>query len=483
MHPSTRQRTRTSTLLASRVPTEFTRISNLNIISLNIQETAAPEKETELSPGAEVTSEQRTTLSLAKERELGLKLLALSSFFNLRNHSFSDLERESLADRDFSEEVLIAEHYLRRSLQLIGNMSSSEQVTPSVSAPPPMKIGRLEEMLPGLNPSLKSAFNELSEVLEDLANLCAALLKAPQVKFQAWASLGNLLNRELSGAGASLKRLAQVPAPAPAVDELFLMAQRVSPEPLGADLAAVFSALVLMLERLEAIKPLLESDVSLKQTLPIFTLLHDEGRDLVEWIEKRAMRTKELPEELFDALDRTGYALRMELYKVFSHELVGLADAQRAPTIYSKIENAHGLLRDCFQQSMVALAQLFDESLDGAQLFTGFSAKLDQSLVLRQDLWDLLQIVSRAARDGGRRPVGPLLERLTDFQNGSLRHLMYKDWETYERFVVEIASTRGSDDLTTVFHRLGTYLETLFGQINMRAVLAEQPFDYPGLEN
>jgi len=441
--------------------------------------------ETEPRPDAEVASDQSTTPSQAKERELGLRLLALSSFFNLRNHSLSDLERESLADRDFSEEVIIAEHNLRRCLRLVVNISIDEQGAPVVFTPPSMKIGRLEGMLPAQTPHLRPAFNELSEMLDDLANLCAALLQAPQVKFQAWASLGNLLGRELSrvGVGASLRRLAKVPAPAPAVDELFLMAQRVSPEPLGADLAAVFSALVLMLERLETIKALLESDVSLKQTLPIFTLLHEEGRDLVEWIENRAMRTKGLPEELFDALDRTGYALRMELSKVFSHELVGLADAQRAPTIYSKIENAHGLLRDCFQQSMVSLAQMFDESLDGAQLFTGFSAKLDQSLTLRQDLWDLLQIVSRAAKDGGRRSVGPLLGRLADFQNGSLRHLMYKDWETYERFVAEIASARGSDELTPVFHRLGTYLETLFGQINMRAVLADQPFDYPGLEN
>jgi hypothetical protein len=56
---------------------------------------------------------------------------------------------------------------------------------------------------------------------------------------------------------------------------------------------------------------------------------------------------------------------------------------------------------------------------------------------------------------------------------------MYKDWEAFERFAAEVEAARGTVGLTPVLHRFGTYLEALFGQINMRNVLADQPFNYP----
>ena len=54
-------------------------------------------------------------------------------------------------------------------------------------------------------------------------------------------------------------------------------------------------------------------------------------------------------------------------------------------------------------------------------------------------------------------------------------------WETTERFVEEVVAARAPADLTTVLHRFGAYLETLLGQVNMRAVLAQHPFEYPPL--
>ena len=51
-----------------------------------------------------------------------------------------------------------------------------------------------------------------------------------------------------------------------------------------------------------------------------------------------------------------------------------------------------------------------------------------------------------------------------------------KDKETVERFVEEILVTSDKKDLVPILHRFGAYLETLFGQVNMRTVLAKQPF-------
>jgi hypothetical protein len=60
-----------------------------------------------------------------------------------------------------------------------------------------------------------------------------------------------------------------------------------------------------------------------------------------------------------------------------------------------------------------------------------------------------------------------------------MRFLMYKDWETFERFVEEVLKTQNKKDLTPILHRFGAYLETLFGQVNMRGVLASHPFQPP----
>jgi len=49
--------------------------------------------------------------------------------------------------------------------------------------------------------------------------------------------------------------------------------------------------------------------------------------------------------------------------------------------------------------------------------------------------------------------------------------------ETVERFIEEVLVTGDKKDLVPILHRFGAYLETLFGQINMRAILAGHPFE------
>ena len=59
-----------------------------------------------------------------------------------------------------------------------------------------------------------------------------------------------------------------------------------------------------------------------------------------------------------------------------------------------------------------------------------------------------------------------------------MSHLMFKDWEAFERFVQELKDAPDPIECRNVLHRFGTFLEALFSQINMRAALANHPFDY-----
>lgn len=422
-------------------------------------------------------------------RRLGLWLRAISSFFKVRNHPFNETEQAEATARDWSNELRIARRSLLQSAQLALSLSAPQSVAQdsitlgaTVDADLPDSLGSAEA------PSLSRSNEPTLQLAESLTNLCAmcdSMLEAGAVSFHSWSNLGRMAAQELErSAGAQkLMRASDYYSAAGLQAQLLnITRDRQAPAAQGADLLIIFTSLARMLQRLRFIESVLRRDQPLKFLLPIFTLLHEEARTLLEFIETRAMRTEGMDEALFDTLDGTNYAISMELRKVFAHELVGLSDLRQPTAIYAKVENAYGLLRDCFQQSTVALAQLFDPGLEGAHLFDTFQTKLQQSLALRRDLWTLLLLVRRAERERDQRPVAPLLERLAEFREGSLRYLMYKDWEACERFMEEVGAARGAVELSPVLHRFGAYLETLHGQVNMRAVLASHPFEYPELD-
>ncbi|HYP01276.1 MAG TPA: hypothetical protein VER76_13880 [Pyrinomonadaceae bacterium] len=416
--------------------------------------------------------------------ELHTWQLALRSFFNLRNHSLSDAERAEIISRDFSPELRIAGQVLRRCLLL--GLNCTPEPLPSASFETD-EADAFESIALGAprDSSAQADDSSLVPLINTFGELCCLCESAlsPKVDYQVWTSIGRIVKAGLEQSPfiRQLERRVRAGTLLRLRPELQKLAERIKPDALAADMSVIFSQLTQLLEQLRLVEVLLRQDAPLKQAFPIFTSVHEEARSLVEFIEQRAIRTKEIDGAVFDALDCTGYAVGVELSRVFGRELVGLASLRQAPAIYTKIENAHGLLRDSFQQTLVALAQVFDPGFAGAEFFQSFRSRLEQSLVLRRDLWTLLQLVLQAEKERDRRPLAPLLERLDAFREGSLRFLMYKDWEPFERFVAEVSAARGAVEVTPVLHRFGTYLEALFGQINMRIVLADHPFNYPAL--
>jgi len=434
--------------------------------------TTSENQSAEVTPGHAVEAAATAqTAQTAGLRELGLWLLALHSFLNLRNHPLGESERAELLQRDFAPETRIAQQTLRRCLRLLLTLRPNESAP--VNDAPSLASEDITIQSERLAP--------LIEVLGDAHGLCEALLAAPRISFHAWGSFSRLLARELAqlDAHTSLMLKARAQSLLDQQPELFTLTERLTPDALGADMHAIFARLALMLDELRFVSETLRRDAPLKQTLPIFTLVHEEARTLIDLIERRALPADELSATARTELDGVSYAVGMELCKVFAHELVGLAALRDPNIIYARIENAHGLLRDCFQQITVALAQVFDPAFDGTRLFQTFRTRLEQSLVLRRDLWSLLEHVRRAEQEADEpRPLTPLLARLEAFQGSSMAHLMFKDWEAFERFVHELKEGKNPTELKNTLHRFGTFLEALFSQINMRAVLADHPFDY-----
>lgn len=436
------------------------------------------------APAASVGGEGDADL---RALELGTWLCALGSFFEARNHPFAEAEREEMLSRDFGGELRIAQTLLLRCSQLMLGLTQGERAAAQVEAGELDMLGAasfVEREETFRTEADVSSLTALKEASGDMWTVGQALLDEGKVGFSEWASMGKMLQRTLEGSKAAgeLMRKSRQAGSLNLQPPLLALTEKLTPDALGTNILNIFSGLTLLLERLRFVEALLRRDQPLKQTLPLFTLVHEEARELLEMLEARALRMEGLEPATFEALDGTAYAVQMELRKTFEHELVDLSTSRHAPSLYAKVETAHGLLRDCFQQTLVALAQFFDSSIDAARLFSAFQTKLEQSLALRRDLWTLLELVRHAEQERERRPLAPLLERLHAFREGSMRHLMYKDWEAFERFIEELAAARGVVELGPVLHRFAAYLETLFGQVNMRAVLAEQPFDFPAVE-
>jgi hypothetical protein len=88
-----------------------------------------------------------------------------------------------------------------------------------------------------------------------------------------------------------------------------------------------------------------------------------------------------------------------------------------------------------------------------------------------------MRAVQNAEKDPGDRAMRELHKRQTEFLEESVHFLFYKDKESIERFAEALGVTADKTDVIGILHRYGTYLETLFGQVNMRTVLLDHPFD------
>jgi hypothetical protein len=410
------------------------------------------------------------------ERELAIWLSALPSFFDLKNHPDDGADPVPQAEQNFVHEAHIFQQVLRHCLHLCLCLNS-ETPTASQGGEPAVDPAFARALT---EPTRQSSYYQTYETLSTLYGVCRALTRTTKVDAVSWSSLGSLFLREFEEDGASaLSKTLPDGEVRHRFHVLRALAESAVQQTSAGELPGVISLLADALEHLSFVGTHLANDQPLKMTLPIFAHVHARAKEAVAALEMMATRAAEEKVELYELFDGAGYAVGMELNKVFCRELAGLAAARRPAVIYTRVENAHGLLRDCFQQTILSLASAFDPTFDGATLFDTILSKLQQSLRLREEIWTLSELVRRAERDCDRKPLAPLVARLRAFEGGVMRHLMYKDWESFERFVAEITAARGAGELAPVLHRFATYLDALFNQISMRAVLSDHPFDYP----
>lgn len=183
-----------------------------------------------------------------------------------------------------------------------------------------------------------------------------------------------------------------------------------------------------------------------------------------------------LSDDLSEELERTSFAVRHELRAVFGRLLVGVETLEDASETRALFSDAHDLLRNCFQQSTVSLAQMLHPAFDGADVFEDLRAKRENSRRLYEDLDALLRSARNAERRSDRISLTLFNARLEHFRCDSMRHLMQKDTETCLRFVEDFRLLPKQGEPPRFFlHRFSCYLEILVKHVGMRSVLSNEP--------
>jgi hypothetical protein len=89
----------------------------------------------------------------------------------------------------------------------------------------------------------------------------------------------------------------------------------------------------------------------------------------------------------------------------------------------------------------------------------------------------MLKAVKAAEQNPDKKMLEAANKELRRFLDESVAFLFHKDRETLERFSEEIFAATERKDIVPILHRFGAYVETLLGQVNMRTVLANHPFE------
>ena len=145
---------------------------------------------------------------------------------------------------------------------------------------------------------------------------------------------------------------------------------------------------------------------------------------LLHYIERSAMRELSKEQPLGQLYDSFVYCLPLELKKVINTELLDISVARQPDIVRARVENSHGILKDCFQQSVVQLAQAFDAKVEGRDIFPDFTAKLEQSVGLRDSLARLIRAVRQFQGTKDEYLAVAMKEEISVFYDHNMKDLM-----------------------------------------------------------
>jgi superfamily I DNA/RNA helicase len=219
---------------------------------------------------------------------------------------------------------------------------------------------------------------------------------------------------------------------------------------------------------LDQVRDLLHQTDSTDQALVLFEAIRSESFAAAAYVEQQRTSLN-LAFELSEEMERIGFAIGYEVKAAYSRILA----CELEDEVRCAIEDAHELLRNCFQELTTMLAQVFDSTLKRANLFDEVRERREHSRELYDDLSALLRAARHAESVQDDISLELFFARFEHLCTGSIRHLMQKDRETCQGFGEDFETARKFNGLKFFLHRFVCYLEILIKHVGMRSVLSE----------
>jgi len=443
---------------------------------------AAPETRSELlrSQLKRFTDQVSVSGKATELFELEMWLRSFERFFRIGAQPLSERETRALAARNWSEELRLVDNALLRVVQLCASLLSEEQVDLARFDRYVESNLNVEE---GLDPYIEklvrhtmpeTALTLLRESFEDLHLLLLDLVKLSRLPYSTFNSVGKIVYREVRR--SDLLALLIDKKFKPVHDRIGNRAvsrmMRTIPDPVERRQAAkVFLELFRLLHYLEYTDPLRLPEEQLRDTILLFALVVSESRLLLSYIERRVLKGKDTSLPLYQVYDSFVYCVPLELKKVVNTELTDISVTRQAESVRTRVENSHGILKDCFQQSVVQLAQAFDPAIDGGRIFPDFSARRDQSVELRDGLVKVVRAIGEFQQQKDAASANRMKDGISEFYDHHIKYLMYRDWSGFELFYIEILKCGSLQALQQIAHRFETFLVTLLREVQKRSLL------------
>jgi hypothetical protein len=426
-------------------------------------------------------SDQVAAAGRARELfELEMWLRSFERFFRIGNQPLSERETQKLALRSWSEELRLVDNALLRVVHLCNSILTEEQADLTrFDRYVETSLARDEALDPYIEKLVRmttpeAALTLLRESFEDLHLLLLDLVQLSRLPYATFHSVGKILYREVRR--SDLVALVIDKKFKPVHDRIrnraiAALVRRIDDPLQRRQAARVFLEFFRLLHYLEYTDPDNLPEETLRDTVLPFALVTSETRILLSYIERRILRGRPPQGPLEELYDSFVYCLPLELKKVVNTELTDISVTRQAESVRTRVENSHGILKDCFQQSVVQLAQVFDPELDGAKIFPDFMAKREQSIRLRDGLSRVIDAVQAFGKARDEKSAAVMKDEISHFYDHHIKYLMYRDWSGFELFYIEILKCGSLSGLTQIAHRFETFLVTLLREVQKRSIL------------
>ena len=236
----------------------------------------------------------------------------------------------------------------------------------------------------------------------------------------------------------------------------------------------IFTHSASVLANVRSIRLALEQEVAGGSVPALLREVSAESRLLLTLVETAELRVERVTGAQRETLDSVAFAMGHELRRVFAGELTRRNGEGRPRATAGLVIRACGLVENCLQQSVITLAQSFDPSVTGVDIFEDYRERRESSLALRAELGALAARVEAGAREQSLLANVSMLRHVRRFRYEHMHLLMYRDWEEFERFADALEQHYESvETFARLLHTFSCYLTTLHGQVSLRSVLGE----------